>query len=125
MKILAIKILVATCLLLSLMGCTTNDFKVVDALKIGMSKNEARSVIESFSFELETDLTRPASGWGKSDDTFFNLSGRAKQVESEFGIKVLSAEYYPVGHGLFGSGQLFLFYDQNEKLVHCYRKQIN
>jgi hypothetical protein len=37
-------------------GCVTNDFKVVDALKVGMSPAEARSAIQSYGFSNEKSL---------------------------------------------------------------------
>lgn len=108
-----------------LVSCTTSDFKVVEALETGMSKQEARSTIASYAFQREQIIERPDNGWPKSDGTITNLPGRANAVENTLNIDIRSAEYYPVGHGLLGFGQLFLFYDNNDRLVHYYRKQIN
>ena len=108
-----------------LSGCvTTNDFKVVDALQIGMSREEVKATIFSYGFQLEEVLSRPSLGW-VGDDTFTNLPGRAKYAEERAGKNVKIAEYYPVGHGILGFGQLFVFYDNEEKVVEFYRRQIN
>ena len=108
-----------------IVSCVTNDFKVVDELQKGMTSKEARSIIASYQFERAEILTRPESGWPETDGTFTNLPGRAKVTESTLNIEIKSAEYYPVGHGLLGFGQLFLFYDNNGKLAYFYRRQIN
>jgi hypothetical protein len=105
-------------------GCVTKDFKVVDALRAGLTKEEAKATIASFGFERSQALERPASGWA-SDGTFTNLPSRAHVVEERTKRKIVTAEYYPVGHGLFGAGQLFLFYDEGGRLVDFYRYQIN
>lgn len=117
------KLLLVFCTLL-LCGCVTNDFKVVDALRAGLSKEEARATIASFGFERSQVLERPASGW-TSDGTFTNLPSRAHVIEERTKQKIVTAEYYPVGHGLLGAGQLFLFYDEGGRLVKFYRYQIN
>ena len=108
-----------------LAGCVTNDFKVVDALQVEMDRKEARTTIGSYGFEVKEILERPIEGWSKNDDTFTNLPGRAKYVEERSGKIVKVAEYYPVGHGFLGFGQLFVFYDSEEKIVDFYRRQIN
>lgn len=110
---------------LLLPACTTSDFKVVEALRIGMTKAQAQSTIAAFSFRRDQALDRPVSGWPETDDTFTNLPGRARAAERQAKTKIASAEYYPVGHGVLGFGQLFLFYDENGRLVHFYRRQIN
>ncbi len=110
---------------LILAGCATNDFKVVDALKDGITQAEAKEIIASYGFTVEQSLTRPELGWPDSDESFANLAGRAKRIEAETGLTVATAEYYPVGHGMFGFGQLFLFYDGTGKLLYHYRRQIN
>ena len=110
---------------LILPGCVTNDFKVVDALHTGMSKEEAHATIASFSFQREQALVRPKSGWPESEHTFTDLPGRAHAAESQLKKMISSAEYYPVGHGLFGFGQLFLFYDEQDRVASFYRRQIN
>jgi hypothetical protein len=117
------RFLIVFCALL-LGGCVTKDFKVVEALRAGLSKEEAKAMIASFGFERSQVLERPASGW-VSDGTFTNLPSRAHVVEERTKKKIVSAEYYPVGHGLFGAGQLFLFYDEDGRLVDFYRYQIN
>jgi len=122
MKFLA-KLLVAFLALL-VSGCVTSDFKVVDALRAGLTKEEAKATIASFGFERSQIIERPASGW-ISDGTFTNPSSRAHVVEERTKTKIATAEYYPVGHGLFGAGQLFLFYDEGGRLVDFYRYQIN
>lgn len=108
-----------------LAGCATNDFKVVDALAIGMSQERAEETIASYGFVREESLTRPKSGWPESSGNFTNLSGRANYVEKEKKIIIKDADYYPVYHGLLGFGQLFLFFDEDGSLVDFYRKQIN
>jgi len=105
-------------------SCVTKDFKVVDALRAGMTKEEAKVTIASFGFQRSQALDRPASGW-KSDGTFTNLPSRAHVAEDRSKKTIAAAEYYPVGHGLFGAGQLFLFYDEGGRLVEFYRYQIN
>jgi len=120
---LVIKILLALCALL-FSGCVTKDFKVVDALRTGMTKEEAKATIASFGFERRQILDRPAAGW-MSDGTFTNLPSRARVAEERAKKKIVTAEYYPVGHGLFGAGQLFLFYGEDGCLVDFYRYQIN
>ena len=105
-------------------GCTAKDFKVVDALRAGLTKEEAKATITSFGFERSEVLERPAAGW-ISDGTFTNLPLRARVVEERTNKNIATAEYYPVGHGLLGAGQLFLFYDEAGQLVDFYRHQIN
>jgi hypothetical protein len=113
-------------LALLLLGCcVTNGFKVVDALRIGMSQEEAKSTISSLGFEREQVLERPSGGWPESDDTFTRLAGRARNVENVKEVTVAAAEYYSVGHGMFGFEELFLFYDDDGKLIDYYRRQIN
>lgn len=112
------------CATLLLCGCLTNDFKVVDALRCGMTKEEAQATITGFSFQRSQVLYRPETGWA-SEKTFTNLPGRAQIAEEETKVRIATAEYYPVGHGMFGFGQLFLFYDEGGRLVSFYRRQIN
>src|SRR5215510_7832262 len=109
---------------LFLVGCVTNDFKVVDALHTGMSHNEVQTTIASYGFERREYLIRPAEGW-QTIETLMALPKRAKAVEDQLGVVVASAEYYPVHHGMLGFGELFLFYDAGGKLIHFYRHQIN
>ncbi len=123
--LIIIRLIAVTLLLIANAGCETDDFKVVDNLQKGMSKKEVRSVIESYSFKIESTLIRPIGGWKESDETFTNLPGRARWVENELGIIIESADYYPVSHGILGFGQLLLFYNNSEKLVYFYRRQIN
>ena len=108
-----------------LSACVTNDFKVVDALRVGMTQDEAQSTIAAFGFERKEALGRPESGWPVSGETFTNLPGRAHWIENEQKKRVATAEYYPVHHGLFGSGELFLFYGTDGRLMKFYRHQIN
>jgi hypothetical protein len=108
-----------------LSACVTNDFKVVDALRVGMTQDEARSTIASFGFQREEALSRPESGWPVSEKGFTNLPGRAHRIENEQKKRVAITEYYPVHHGLLGFGQLFLFYGTDGRLMKFYRYQIN
>jgi hypothetical protein len=105
-------------------GCKTNDFKVVDALRVGMSQDEARATISAHGFERREFLTRPTKGW-PSVQTVMGLPRRAAAVEERRRTTVESAEYYPVHHGLLGFGELFLFYDSDGRLLEFYRHQIN
>ncbi len=105
-------------------GCSTNDFKVVDALRVGFTKEEAKATIAAYGFERAQILKRPSSGW-TSDGTFTNLPARAHAIEERSKQKIATAEYYPVGHGLLGAGQLFLFYGEDGRLMNFYRRQIN
>ena len=106
-------------------GCAaTDDFKVVEALHKGMSMQEAKTTIESYSFQRHSIITRSKEGWEESDD-ITDLSKRALRVEEKLNITIETAEYYPVSHGILGFGQLFLFYDKEGSLVYYYRKQIN
>lgn len=123
MKTLLLSWLTAGTLLLA--GCVSKDFKVVEALRVGMTKQEAQSTIAAFSYQSHDALERPVAGWPESDSTLTNLPGRARTVEAETKTTIASAEYYPVGHGMLGFGQLFLFYDASGRLVHFYRHQIN
>lgn len=111
--------------ILVLAGCVTNDFKVVEALKEGITASEAKEIITSYGFTIEQSLSRPEEGWHETDESFVNLPGWAKRIEEEKRSIVSKAEYYPVGHGMFGFGQLFLFYDEEGKLLYHYRRQIN
>ena len=106
-------------------ACVTNDFKVVAALRVGMTQDEARSTIASFGFQRDEALSRPESGWPESGKDFTNLPVRAHWIEREQKARVAIAEYYPVQHGLLGFGQLFLFYGTDGRLMKFYRRQIN
>lgn len=106
-------------------GCVTNDFKVVEALKEGITQAEAKEIITSYGFTIEQSITRPEKGWPDTDESFVNLPGRVKRIEEEKRSIVSKAEYYPVSHGMVGFGQLFLFYDEEGKLLYHYRRQIN
>ena len=121
---LAVKPLISASLVL-LAGCVTNDFKVVDTLKLGMTPQEAQATIKSFGFALAHSLTRPVDGWPADRKTFDATDWRAGREEARTRKRVSLAEYYPVGHGLFGAGQLFLFYGDDGGLAHFYRYQIN
>ena len=105
-------------------GCKTNDFKVVDALRVGMSQEEARTTISAYGFERREFLIRPTNGW-PSVQTVMDLPKRAAAVEERRRTTIESAEYYPVHHGLFGFGELFLFYGSDGRLVEFYRHHIN
>jgi len=110
---------------LFLAGCTTADFKVVDAIKPGMSAVEAKAVINSYGFEVGKSEARPAQGWPSEREDFTALGWRAGQAEKQLSKRITLSEYYPVGHGLFGAGQLFLFYGEDGRLLDFYRYQIN
>jgi len=119
-----LKVLLASMVFL-LGGCVTNDFKVVEALKLGMSPEEAQATIKSFGFTLAQSLPRPARGWPAERKTFEATGWRAGEEEARTGQRVSLVEYYPVGHGLMGAGQLFLFYGDDGRLINFYRYQIN
>jgi hypothetical protein len=106
-------------------SCVTNDFRVVEALKPGMTQVEASDVITSFGFERRTVMNRPLDGWATTDGTFENIHGRASAIEEELRQEVRVAEMYPVGHGLLGFGLLYLFYGPDGRLLEHYRYQIN
>jgi hypothetical protein len=106
-------------------GCVTNDFKVVDALRVGMSPDEARTAIQSYGFSIAKSLQRPADGWPAERKTFDATDWRAGREEARSGKRVSLVEYYPVHHGILGAGQLFLFYGEDGRLMHFYRYQIN
>lgn len=74
------KVFLLGCSLL-LISCATKDFIIVDVLRKGMSMDEAKSTIESYSFERKYITTRPKSGWVENDETFTNIPGRALWVE--------------------------------------------
>lgn len=106
-------------------GCATNDFKVVDALRIGMNAGEAQETIHAYGFQLEQSMERPALGWPNANTALGDLAGRAGATEMRLGRRILRAEYYPVFHGLLGFGELYLFYSEDDQLVEFYRHQIN
>jgi hypothetical protein len=112
------------CGALLLSSCDTRDFKVVDALRTGMTREEARATIASFSFQRDKALDRPESGW-VSDQTSLDLPRQAREVEEKLSKTISTVEYYPVHHGLLGFADLLLFYDESGHLVHFYRDQIN
>jgi hypothetical protein len=113
------------CAILLAAGCVTNDFKVVKALHIGMSPEEAKATIHAYGFEVAESLHRPASGWPKERKTFDATDWRAGREEERSGKQVSLVEFYPVAHGLLGAGQLFLFYGTDGRLMNFYRYQIN
>ena len=120
----AFRILLSAALLL-LAGCVTNDFKVVDSLKAGMTPQEAQETIKSFGFTLSKSLPRPAAGWPAERKAFDATDWRAGREEARTGKPVSLVEYYPVGHGMLGAGELFLFYGDDGQLASFYRHQIN
>src|SRR5689334_3974102 len=91
-------------------SCVTNDFRVVDELKPGMTQAEASEVIRSLGFERRADVSRPQNGWQTTDHAFGDITGRASDVEQRRQQEVRVVELYPVGHGLLGFGLLYLFY---------------
>jgi hypothetical protein len=110
---------------LLLSGCTTSDYKVVDAIKPEMTALEAKAVINSYGFEIGKSEIRPTKGWPSEREDFTALGWRAGQAEQKLSKRIALAEYYPVGHGMFGAGQLFLFYSEDGRLLDYYRYQIN
>lgn len=108
-------------------GCVTGDFKVVDALKVGMTPTEAEQTIASFGFKRTVALSRPEAGWpGERGGSLEQMTGwRAGEQEMNSGIRVSTVELYPVYHGLLGYGELFLFYGENGRLAYFHRHQIN
>lgn len=110
---------------LGLVGCATpNDFKVVDALHSGMTRAEAEQTIQQHGFTRQETVVRPSGGWTNIQTTM-HLPERAAAVELRRGLEIQRADYYPVYHGMFGFGELFLFYDAGERLVEFYRVNIN
>ena len=120
MKYVALLIAAALCA-----SCVTNDFRVVDLLKPGMTQIEAFGVITSFGFERRAVVNRPVDGWATTGGRYDDIQGRASDVEQRLKQEIRVAEMYPVGHGLLGSGLLYLFYGQDGKLREHYRYQIN
>ena len=118
------KVVLAICALM-FAGCSSNDFKVVDALHTGMTREEAKATIQSYGFRLEESFSRPADGWPRERKTFTATEWRAGREEERVGKHVMSVELYPVGHGLLGAGLLFLFYGEDGSLMNFYRYQVN
>lgn len=108
-----------------LVGCVTADFKVVDALRRGMSQAEAQTTIASYGFQREESLSRSESGWPVKRRSSRDLAWRAVLEEHRLKERISLAEYYPVYHGMRGFGELFLFYGEDGKLFSYYRHQIN
>ncbi len=118
--------IVALLAALLLVGCVTKDFKVVDALHAGMAPEEARAAIQAYGFALGGAIDRATSGWPKEREKAFADTGwRAGREEERTGKRIVRAEYYPVGHGFLGAGELYLFYGEDERLISFYRYQIN
>ena len=107
-----------------LTGCKTNDFRIVEEIQKGMSKETVHSKCSAYGFESRERLIRPDEGWS-AIKTFMDLPEQAAAIEKQLNITVKSAEYYPVTHGVFGYGQLFVFYDEKDQVVDFYRVQIN
>jgi len=110
---------------ITLSGCVTNDFAVVNALRPGMTREEASQAIGSYGFQRESVASRPGDGWSPSRDGFAELSYRAGAMEKHLQKTIYSAETYPVTHGVLGYGILYLFYDADGRLMEFYRRQIN
>ncbi|BET65433.1 hypothetical protein ASA1KI_03510 [Opitutales bacterium ASA1] len=109
-----------------LSGCvSTADFKVVEALAIGMSQEEAKATIASYGFTMAEAFDRPEGGWPSERENFQATRWRAGREEAHLGKQVSRVEFYPVGHGLLGYGQLFLFYGEDGRLLDFHRYQIN
>jgi hypothetical protein len=119
------RFLSSVCAAFLLAGCTTADFKVVDALHPGMSQAEAQATIASYGFALKDSMRRPENGWPQNDNSPWQLATRAAFQEKELNERVALAEFYPVYHGMLGYGHLFLFYGEDGKLRSHYRHQIN
>lgn len=103
----------------------TKDFQVVEALSVGMTAAEAKATIESYGFKLEETLERPTDGWPKERTHWHAPGWSAGGCEAHHKRRIERVEYYPVGHGLFGFAELFLFYDETGHLVDFRRIQIN
>lgn len=106
-------------LLLLLTACSSNTYKVVDALKPGMTPDEARTAIQSYGFTQATSLTRPADGWPKAPESFVSPGWKAGQMETRIGKQVHRVEYYPLAEGAV---QLFLFYSEEGRLLTYHRQ---
>ncbi len=119
------RILILSCVFGLLTGCVSNDFKVVDALRVGMNQTEARATIQSYGFESVEHIARPSDGWPKERANAPESAWRARKVEEHGKEEVSLVEYYPVHHGLLGFGQLFLFYGKDGRLLDFYRYHIN
>ena len=71
-------------------------------------------------------IDRATSGWPKEREKAFADTGwRAGREEERTGKRIVRAEYYPVGHGFLGAGELYLFYGEDGRLISFYRYQIN
>jgi hypothetical protein len=89
-----------------------------------MTSAEAHANIAAYGFHRAEYLVRPGGGWSEIE-TSMGLPKRAAAVEGHLGKQVASAEFYPVFHGMLGYGHLFLFYDENNRLLEFYRVNIN
>lgn len=118
-------LIILSLLLALLMGCVSADFKVVDALKPGMTGAEAVETIRAYGFDRAEKIARPANGWPNERADFVSTAWRAGRMEEQKKEEISVVEYYPVHHGLLGAGQLFLFYDKQGRLLDFYRYQIN
>lgn len=120
----ATKVIPVICIFL-LGGCATNDFKVVDALRIGESPEEVQAAIKSCSFKKTESFLRPIAGWPSDRKGSEETAWRAGRLEAQSGTKVSAVELYPIHHGLLGYGHLYVFYGEDGRLVNFYRRQIN
>ena len=112
-------------LALSLSGCATNDFKVLDALHPGMTRAEATSTVESFSFSIFASAIRPIDGWTDSVKHKLDIYWWAQWAEDKMQEPVERVDLFPVGHGILGMGELYLFYNNTDHLIYFYRLNIN
>lgn len=130
MKKLFLSLLLSLPLMFLFVGCRTNDFRAYESVRTGMARDEARAAFTKYGFQLEDSQIRPANGWPSAEGATFGLASsglpqRARLVEQQLGTNVASADYFPIGHGLFGFSRVFLFYNSDNHLVNFYRHQIN
>lgn len=107
-----------------LVGCKTNDFRIVEDIQKGMSKETVHSKCSSYGFKSRERLIRPDQGWS-AIQSIMGLPEKAEAIEKQLHGVVKSAEYYPVTHGFLGFGELYVFYDDKDQVVDFYRIQIN
>jgi hypothetical protein len=109
-----------------LAGCTSNDFRAVGDLRVGLPRSQARAEIEKYEFkQKEAEVVKPASGWPVEGKGYLDVALRAGVAEKKIKKEIFSAEAYPVTHGFLGYGWIYLFYDKDGVLIDYYRLQIN
>ena len=90
-----------------------------------MSQAQAKATIKLYGFDRQELMRRSENGWPTNLGSSSELARRAASEESRLKERVSFAEFYPVGHGILGYGELFLFYGENGRLRSYYRHQIN